>query len=459
MDVPDHVFREYDIRGVVGKDLTTKFVYRLGRALGAFYRSEGVEAVALGRDARASSQAFRDELCRALAESGLRVEDIGLVPTPVLYFSLFNLDVAGGVMITGSHNPPDENGFKICLGNSTVYGPAIQGIREILERAEFASGDGACAAACVIPSYIDEIARDLSVRPHGRRIRAVVDAGNGTGNLVATELYARMGHEVVGLYSEPDGTFPHHHPDPTIPENLRDLVSQVSSEGAELGVAFDGDADRIGVVTPAGGILWGDQLLILFARDILAAHPGAKVIGEVKCSEALFQEVRKAGGEPIMWKVGHSLIKAKLKEERALLAGEMSGHLFFADRYYGYDDAIYAGARLLDLLSRSGDTLERMAASLPKVFNTPEIRAACPDPVKQAVVQQVAEAFRRDHEVNCVDGARIRFRHGWGLVRASNTQPAVVLRFEADSPHALEEIKGVVLERLKTVLHRVREPS
>lgn len=448
----DHVFREYDIRGIVGKELTCDFVYLLARALGAFYAGKGVGSVTVGRDARLSSPGFRDEMCRGLAESGLRVYDIGLVPTPLLYFSLFNLDVGGGVMITGSHNPPDENGFKICLGKSTIYGDAIQDVKSILLAQDFISGEGTCCQVSLGDTYIQEICRDLARGPGHRRVKVVVDAGNGTGNIVATDLYTRMGHEVSGIHSEPDGRFPHHHPDPTIPENLRDLMGEVVKTGAEVGIAFDGDADRIGVVTPGGAILWGDQLLILFARDILTAHPGAKVIGEVKCSEALFREVEGAGGEPIMWKVGHSLIKAKLKEENALLAGEMSGHLFFADRYYGYDDAIYAGARLLDLLSRSSTTLEDMASSLPKMFNTPEIRTECPEEAKQAVVQEVAAAFASDYEVNPVDGARIRFPHGWGLVRASNTQPILVLRFEADSPEALQEIKSVVSGKVQHVL-------
>ncbi|MEW6228053.1 MAG: phosphomannomutase/phosphoglucomutase [Bacillota bacterium] len=451
----EHIFREYDIRGVVGRELTRDLVYLLGRALGTFYARKRVSSVALGRDARTSSPAFRDEMCRGLVESGLRVYDIGLVPTPLLYFSLFNLDVGGGVMITGSHNPPDENGFKICLGTSTIYGDAIQEVKSILLEQDFTAGNGTCASVSLNDAYISRICGDLSTCPGctGRRpIKVVVDAGNGTGNIVATDLYARMGHEVTDMCSEPDGRFPHHHPDPTIPENLRDLVSEVSRTGAELGIAFDGDADRIGVVTAGGAILWGDQLLILFARDILAGHPGAKIIGEVKCSEALFQEVKKAGGEPIMWKVGHSLIKAKLKEENALLAGEMSGHLFFADRYYGYDDAIYAGARLLDLLSRSSITLDDMARSLPRMFNTPEIRMECPEAAKQAVVQEVAAAFASDYEVNCADGARIRFPHGWGLVRASNTQPILVLRFEADGPEALEEIKSVVSGKVQDIL-------
>ncbi|MDK2930346.1 MAG: phosphomannomutase / phosphoglucomutase [Bacillota bacterium] len=453
VQVPDHVFREYDIRGVVGRELSTPFVYWLGRALGTFYRRHGVGSVSLGWDARLSSPAFKDEMARGLVGSGVNVVDIGLVPTPGLYFSLFNLDVGGGVMITGSHNPPDENGFKVCLGKTTIYGEAIQDVKRIMLHRDFVVGAGTYRALSVNDAYTRTISEDLGGRGAARRrVKVVVDAGNGTGNIVALDLYRSLGHDVVGLYSEPDGRFPNHHPDPTIPANLQDLIREVDRTGSELGIAFDGDADRIGVVAADGTILWGDQLLILFARDILATRPGAKIIGEVKCSEALFDEIRKAGGVPIMWKVGHSLIKAKLREEGALLAGEMSGHLFFADRYYGFDDAIYAGARLLDLLSRSGRTLGDLVGTLPRMYNTPEIRVDCPEGVKKAVVERVVAVFSRTHEVSCVDGARIRFPRGWGLVRASNTQPVIVLRFEATSPEALEEIRTAVSREVQAAL-------
>jgi len=453
VEVPDHVFREYDIRGVVGRDLSSAFVYWLGRALGTFYRRHGVRSVSLGRDARLSSPAFRDEMSAGLMESGMDVIDIGLVPTPVLYFSLFNLDVGGGVMITGSHNPPDEHGFKVCLGKTTIYGEAIQDVRRIMVARDFAIGNGTCRFVSVNEAYVRAVSGGI-VREGGARrsVKAVVDAGNGTGNTVALDVYRSLGHEVVGLYSEPDGRFPNHHPDPTIPANLEALASEVKRSGSEVGIAFDGDADRIGVVASDGTILWGDQLLILFARDILARHPGAKIIGEVKCSEALFEEIRKAGGVPIMWKVGHSLIKAKLKEDGALLAGEMSGHLFFADKYYGFDDAVYAGARLLDLLSRSRGGLDELVRTLPRMYNTPEIRVDCPEGCKRAVVEHVATEFSRTCEVNRVDGARIRFAHGWALVRASNTQPVIVLRFEATSPEELEGMKEAVLREVRAAM-------
>jgi phosphomannomutase/phosphoglucomutase len=447
------VFREYDVRGVVGRDLSDAFVYSLGRAIGTLYRREGVTVAALGCDARLSSPAFKEAMAAGLTDCGVHVIDIGLVPTPVLYFSLFHLDVAGGVMITGSHNPPDENGFKVCLGKTTIYGEAIQEVKAIMVRHDFAAGTGTRRSLSVNEGYVRTIANSLGCGGGARRrVKAVVDAGNGTGNTVALDLYRSLGHDVTGIYSEPDGRFPNHHPDPTVPDNLKALVEEVKRTGAELGIAFDGDADRIGVVAADGTILWGDQLLILFARDILSTRPGEKIIGEVKCSEALFDEVRKAGGVPIMWKVGHSLIKAKLKEEGALLAGEMSGHLFFADTYYGFDDAVYAGARLLDLLSRSSRTLADLVGTLPKRYNTPEVRMDCPENVKRVVVDCVAKAFERMYEVDRIDGARIRFPQGWGLVRASNTQPAVVLRFEAESPEALEEIKTAVSREVRAAL-------
>jgi phosphomannomutase/phosphoglucomutase len=453
ISIPGHVFREYDIRGVVDKDLTREFVFLLGRALGRLYAGENVEAVVVGRDARASSPGFRDELISGLTRSGIDVYDIGLVPTPVLYYALFNLDVGGGVMITGSHNPPHENGFKICLGKSTIYGRAIQDVREIMMSGDFISGEeGSCVSVSLNKEYIDEICEELRIGPEERRVRVVVDAGNGTGNIVAPDLYRCMGHDVIELYSQPDPAFPHHHPDPTVPENLGDLMRKMRETGAEAGIAFDGDADRIGVVSGGGDILWGDQLLIIFARDILLRRPGAKIIGEVKCSEALFEEIEKAGGKPIMWRVGHSLIKAKLKEDEAVLAGEMSGHLFFADTYYGYDDAVYAGARLLELLSRQDRRLQEIVRTLPKAYNTPEIRMECPENLKQAVVERVAAGFSKDYHVDRIDGVRVKFPHGWGLVRASNTQPVLVLRFEAANPELLEEISADVRGKVQEAL-------
>ena len=445
-----HVFREYDIRGVAGKDLTDDFVYELGRALGTYFHHREAGRIAVGRDCRLSSPGFRDALVRGLVGAGRHVVDLGVVPTPLVYFATFTLGVQGAVQITGSHNPPGENGFKVCLGKSTLFGPEIQQIRVLMESGHLVSGQGEVEEHAIIPAYRAHVSGTLLTGAIKRRV--VVDSGNGTGGLVAPALYREMGIEVVELHSEPDGRFPHHHPDPTVLENLRDLIRAVKEERADLGIAFDGDADRIGVVDQEGRILWGDQLLVLFSREILRERPGAKVIGEVKCSQLLFDDVARHGGRPLMWKVGHSLIKAKMREEGAVLAGEMSGHLFFADRYFGYDDAMYAGARLLELLSRMKGTLSSLLADLPPVVNTPEIRIPCPDDRKFQVVKGLAEAYSKDHEVIDVDGARVLFPDGWGLVRASNTQPVLVMRFEARNSEALERIRMQVETRLREII-------
>lgn len=442
-----HIFREYDIRGVAENDLHPTIIEDLGRACGKYYRRNGVDRIALGRDCRLSSPRLRENLLKGLLSTGCHVLDIGMVPTPVLYYALFNLDVQGGVQITGSHNPPDNNGFKVCLGKSTIYGEEIQELRRIIESKEFPKGEGTLSKKDVIEGYKGHILRTLSTGQIKRKV--VVDAGNGTGGMVAPSIYREMGMEVEELFCEPDGNFPNHHPDPTIPANLESLIEKVALMGADLGIAMDGDADRIGVVDDKGNIIWGDQLMILFTREILKERPGSTFIGEVKCSQSLFDDIAQRGGKPIMWKVGHSLIKAKMKEEGALFAGEMSGHIFFADRYYGYDDAVYAGARLLELLSRNEGALSGMLSDLPSTVNTPEIRMECPDEEKFGIVEHLVEVFKKDHEVNDVDGARIRFPDGWGLVRASNTQPALVLRFEASSEEALKRIRSEVESRLR----------
>ena len=441
-----HVFRQNDIRGVAGKDLTDEFVEELGRAMATFYHKHQVDTISLGYDCRLSSPRFRDRLAKGLVDSGINVIDIGMGPTPLVYFSLFNLPVGGGVMITGSHNPANENGFKICLGKSTAFGEQIQEIRKIMEDKDYRTKAAKLTSQPLIPAYIQYLKSIL--KPGSKKIKAVVDAGNGTGNLIAVELYKSLGWEVVDIFSEPDGSFPNHHPDPTLPENIEVLAAKVKDSNADLGIAFDGDADRIGVVDTQGRILWGDQLMIIYAKQILEQHPHAKIIGEVKCSQAMFDKIREMGGEPIMWKVGHSMIKAKMKEENALLAGEMSGHLFFADRYYGYDDAVYAGARLIEILSHSRATLAQMVDELPQTFATPEIRFDCPDDKKFPLVEKLVKVFSQKNKVISIDGARILFEHGWGLVRASNTQPVLVMRFEGDSKEALEQIEAEVRKEL-----------
>jgi phosphomannomutase/phosphoglucomutase len=445
-----HIFREYDIRGVVDKDLTDDTVYELARAAGAFFRRADARRVSVGRDARESSPRFRDLFARGLNESGCDVIDVGMVPTPVLYYTLFTQGVDGGVMITGSHNPADNNGFKICLGQNALFGAQIREIRDIASAGEFASGTGSVEIRNVVPEYEAYIASNVKLGT--RKLRVIVDGGNGMGGIIGEPLYQSMGCEVIGLFCDPDSRFPNHHPDPTVPENMRFAVAAVAEHKADLAIAFDGDGDRIGVVDETGRIIWGDQLMVIFGRAILKEKPGATIIGEVKCSQSLFDDIRRHGGNALMWKVGHSLIKAKMKESHAAFGGEMSGHLFFADRYFGYDDAIYAGARLLEILSNSRGTMSDLLAGLPKMINTPEIRIECPDEKKFAVVTKLTEEFKRSYEVVDVDGARVMFEHGWGLVRASNTQPAVVCRFEADTEAHLKAIRTDVDSRLAELI-------
>ncbi len=445
-----NIFREYDIRGVVGKDLTEAVVLDLARALGTFYHRHNARRIGIGRDARESSPRFRDLVIQGLNETGCDVLDVGLVPTPVLYFTLFTENIDGGVMITGSHNPSDNNGFKVCLGRSTIFGPQIKEIRDIALARAFASGGGGAAEKSVLPLYHRHLISGIRMGP--RQLKVVVDAGNGVGGFVGVPLYRELGCDVVELFCEPDSRFPHHHPDPTIVENMRFAIATLREQRADLAIAFDGDGDRIGVVDESGRIIWGDQLMVIFSRAILRQRPGATFIAEVKCSQTLFDDIRGHGGNPIMWKVGHSLIKARMKEVDAALAGEMSGHLFFADRYFGYDDAIYAGARLLEILSWIDGPLSSLLDGLPPTVYTPEIRLDCPDEKKFDVVSALTADFRRSHQVIDVDGARILFEHGWGLVRASNTQPVLVLRFEADTEEHLAAIRRTVEDRARLLI-------
>ena len=447
-----HIFREYDIRGRVPDELNQETVHRLGLSFGTYYQSHGASKITLGRDCRLSSPELRDALSRGLLEAGVDVVDVGMVPTPLLYFSLHYFDVDGGIQITGSHNPPEYNGFKISLGKATIYGEEIQEIRKIGKAGDFHNGKGRVESAEILGPYLDYLRDNL--QPGHLSIKAVVDGGNGMGGLVAPDAFTAMGVEVVKLFCEPDGHFPNHHPDPTVPENLKAAILKVSETSADLAIAFDGDADRIGVVDREGNIIFGDQLMIIFSRDLLERHPGATIIGEVKCSQVLFDDIELHGGKPLMWKVGHSLIKNKLKEESALLAGEMSGHLFFAERYFGYDDAIYAGARLLEILTRKGKSIKELLAGVPPMVSTPEIRLDCPDDKKFQVVAEMAEEFKKDHQVIDVDGARVLFDGGWGLVRASNTQPVLVFRFEAQDEERLEQIRKIFMNKFEEKMER-----
>jgi phosphomannomutase/phosphoglucomutase len=439
-----HIFREYDIRGVADRDLTDELARALGRALGTFQRRLGHTRLALGRDCRQSSDRLHDELLRGLLEAGCHVVDVGVVPTPLMYFAVFHLDLDGGVEITGSHNPPPENGFKMMKGKGSLFGEDIVTLRKMIEENDFdLPGGGTVEKVDVLPAYLGFLRGN--VQPAHTKLRVAIDAGNGAAGPTALAALRTLGFDPVALLCEMDGTFPVHHPDPTEPHTLELLRRTVLEQGLDLGIAFDGDGDRIGVIDARGDILWGDKLLTLLARDLLAQRPGAAVLGEVKCSQTLYDDVAKHGGRPILWKTGHSLIKTKMKEEGALLAGEMSGHVFFADRFYGFDDATYAACRLLELLSRRSQPLHELLADVPVTHVTPELRVDCPDDEKFAVVAKVRERFARDYEVVTVDGARISFGDAaWGLVRASNTQPVLVLRFEARTPERLQEIRGIV---------------
>ncbi len=438
------IFREYDVRGLVGKDLDPGAVETLGKGFGTYAAGRGVRTVALGRDVRLSSPSFRDAMVAGLLSTGLEVVDVGICPTPLLYFAIHHLRTDGGVMITGSHNPPEFNGFKLCIGPGSIYGETIQELRRLIGAGSFREGRGKLVLREIVPDYRRFVSGGLSIP---RKLKVVVDGGNGTAGAVAPALFREMGMDVEELFCEADGRFPNHFPDPTIPENLDALVARVRRAGADVGVAYDGDADRIGAVDERGNVIFGDYLLALFAREILSRKPGAVVISEVKASQNLYDDIARHGGRPVMWKAGHSLIKAKMKEEDAELAGEMSGHIFFRDRYLGFDDAIYASARLFEIMAKEGRPLSALLSDLPPVVSTPEIRVDCPDEVKFRVVKAVAEDVApRAKEVIDVDGIRALFDGGWGLVRASNTQPVLVLRFEGRDSETVGRIRALMEE-------------
>ena len=449
MKINPQIFREYDIRGVVDKDLTPDIAGRLGQGFGTHIMSLGHKELVVGRDGRLSSKAFKDALIEGLISTGCNVVDIGLCPTPVYYFSIFHLNKEGGMMITGSHNPPEFNGFKVSVGKSTIFGEELQNLRRLIEKGNFFIGAGNFSEVEIFRSYQDYIKKNIQLK---KKMKVVIDAGNGTGGIVAGPILRGLGCEVEELYCEVDGRFPNHFPDPTIPKNLSDLIHQVKKIQADAGIGYDGDADRIGVVDDMGNIIWGDQLMILFSREILKERKGATFVGEVKCSQNLFNDIERHGGKAIMWRTGHSLIKEKMKEEKAVLGGEMSGHIFFADRYFGYDDAIYASCRLIELLSKTEKKLSQLLDDVPKTFITPEIRVDCPDEIKFKVVEKVKEELKKDYPVIDVDGVRVRFEDGWGLARASNTQPALVLRFEALTEKRLQEIKTLIEDKVKAAV-------
>ena len=442
------IFREYDIRGLADKEFDKEFALLLGKVHGTMIGEAGGGRVSVGRDCRATSDDYAKAVIAGLVSTGLRVVDLGVCPTPLLYFSLFHLNTDGGIEITASHNPSDYNGFKLCLGKDTLYGEQIQEIKARMEQNHFIEKPGGKAERYeIVPPYQQHLLHDVPVLK--RSLKVVVDAGSGVGGPVAPPIFRRLGCTVWEIGCTPDGNFPIHHPDPTVPENLKALIDKVCSEGADLGIAYDGDADRIGAVDEQGNIVWGDELLVLFARDVLQRNPNATIISEVKCSQRLYDDIVQHGGVPIMWKAGHSLLKAKLKETNALLAGELSGHMFFKERYFGYDDAIYASLRLLEIIANSGQPFSALFADLPRTVSTPEIRIDCSDDRKFIIAERAKEYFRKHYDTIDIDGVRVQFPEGWGLIRASNTQPALVLRFEAQSAEKLTEYRALVESKLK----------
>ncbi len=437
------IFREYDIRGVADKDLDNSFCHHLGLAIGTYLARKSKQRVVVARDCRLSSDRIHSAIVDGLRETSRTVIDVGVVATPLQYFAVHELDADGGVMITASHNQGEDNGFKVMCGKDTVHGAAIQELRKLVEARDFQPGaQGSYEKQDIETRYIEYVKQNIHLARTDMKI--VVDGGNGMGGPISLRCMRALGLDPVPLFCDLDGTFPNHHPDPTVPANLTVMMAKMKEIGADVGIAYDGDADRLGAVDEKGQIVWGDRLMILFSRAVLQELPGATIIGEVKCSQTMYGDIARHGGKPRMWKTGHSLIKAKMKEVGAALAGEMSGHIFFGHRYKGFDDAVYSSLRLLELLSQGKDTLSARLADVPKTFNTPEIRVTCPDTEKFGVVEKVKRHFQRTHEVNDVDGARVRFEGGWGLVRASNTGPVLVLRFEATSEARLAEIRKEV---------------
>ncbi len=440
------IFRENDIRGVADVDLPSEGIVLLGQALGTFIQRQAGKRVNVGRDVRLSSDRLRDAMVAGLVKSGCDVADVGCVPTPVLYYSCVKRPADGGVMITGSHNPSEYNGFKTVCGSGTIHGAEIQLLRQMIETGDLLEGAGTVRDYDAVTPYVDEVAPMFDFK---RRVKVVLDAGNGTAGPVLARLFRRLNCDVTELFFEMDGRFPNHHPDPTLPENLQILMKAVREQGADLGMAFDGDADRIGTVDENGSVIYGDMLMLIYGREILTRKPGATFVSEVKCSQIMYDELKRLGGNAVMYKTGHSLIKAKMKEVDAELAGEMSGHIFFADRYFGFDDALYAACRLIEIVDQSGKPLSAQLAGVPKTVTTPELRADCPDDQKFGIVSRVKQYFQGKREVNDIDGVRVKFQHGWGLLRASNTQPVLVMRFEAETPEQLAAYRDEVESALE----------
>ena len=447
--LPPEIFKAYDIRGIVGKTLTPAIVERVGQALGSEALANKQKRFVIGRDGRLSGPELSAALARGIARSGCDVVDIGMVPTPVVYFAIQHLGAGSGVAVTGSHNPPDYNGLKMVIGGVTLSGELIQKLRARILNNVLASGQGSISSSDVRAAYLDRVTSDVKL---ARPMRVAVDCGNGVAGELAPQLLKRLGCQVTELFCQIDGTFPNHHPDPSKPENLEDLIVEIKKGGYDVGLAFDGDGDRLGVIAPDGHVIWADRQMILYARDVLSRHPGGEIIYDVKCSRTLDAEIRKAGGKATMWKTGHSFIKAKLRESGALLAGEMSGHIFFKERWYGFDDGLYTAARLLELLSRDPRPTQEIFASLPNTLNTPELNLKFAEGEHFTVIKELVQRARfPDAKLTTIDGLRADFPDGFGLVRASNTTPVLVFRFEGDNQAALERIQNRFRELILSV--------
>ncbi len=448
MKLAANIFREYDIRGNAEEELTTETVRAIGLAFGTFLSRNGVKKITVGGDVRLSTERIRSDIIAGMTEAGVDVIDIGMVTSPLLYWSLFHLDLEGAVMITGSHNPREFNGLKLAFGKTTLYGDQIQEILRMIEADDFvrASEPGTVTRMDLSKEYLEMLESKISLGP--RKLKVVTDTGNATAGPMVNRFLRELGCDVIPLFEEPDGTFPNHHPDPTKREYLVDLIDTVRREGADLGLGFDGDADRIGVVDDMGEVVWGDILMILFWREILPLHPGADAIVEVKSSQALVDEIKRLGGKVVWWKSGHSLIKAKMKELNALFSGEVSGHMFFADEFYGFDDSFYAAGRLLRILSNTSLKLSEMLSDVPVYYSTAETRIACPDEIKFDVIDRIREDALKEHEAITVDGVRIIYPGGWGLVRSSNTQPVIVARAEGKTEEELAEYSADLKKRI-----------
>ncbi|WP_374566478.1 phosphomannomutase/phosphoglucomutase [Nitrosomonas sp.] len=437
--IPHEIFKAYDIRGIVGKTVTVENVEKIGHAIGSEARARNLTTIAIGRDGRLSGPELSQALARGIQKSGINVIDVGMVATPMLYFAAHELCQYSGVMVTGSHNPPEYNGFKIVLGGQTLAAETIQALRIRIETNDLTHGSGVYSGHNIVDAYLKRITGDVRL---ARPLKIVVDCGNGVAGAFAPALYRSLGCEVTELFCDVDGSFPNHHPDPSVPDNLNDVIQALKTTDAEIGLAFDGDGDRLGIVTKTGHIINADRQLMLFAADVLSRNPGAKIIFDVKCTRNLAPWITQHGGTPVMWKTGHSFIKSKLIEEKALLAGEMSGHLFFKERWYGFDDGLYAGARLLELLSRETD-INAALNNLPDSLNTPELQVRTAEGENHALIAQLQKnaVFDNPQQIITTDGLRVEYRDGFGLARASNTTPVMVLRFEADNPAALQRIQ------------------